>query len=175
MPNETAQSNAEAQPTDPSAFFLARVRVEPKRFALAFWDMQPMFLLSLALFPLVVLGMYFIELPAGAVVLLALALLVVSARRALVVAPEGAWVEQRVAGLRWRRLPLGKHPTVFKETGVDWQKLSVASSDLTLRSRSRHDKRGTLAEWDGANTRKNENADRLVAMAKREIKRLHSE
>lgn len=174
MSNPTEKPDVNAKNSDRFALFSLRVRISPERFELSMWDIQMLFVGMVLLVPTVIFGVFYGDWPARLAVVGGLVALVAFARRALVVTPKGAWVAQRVFGIRWRRMSLGREPIAYKEVGVDWQKLVVCPNDPANSTRQQRNKRCELVEWNDIDTHKSDAADRLMAIVTAEIKRLHA-
>jgi hypothetical protein len=156
------------------AFRSARVRIGRDRFELSMWDSawigMAIGVVPFAPFLLAVLT----TLASAAIIGSLLFLLSVAPRRALVVTRRDAWIEERFAGLTWRRARLGRRPDVETGIGWDWNEIAVIPSDPVLRIGLHDGERVVFAEWGLNDSRKDDDARRLAAFANAEIARLHA-
>ncbi|MEI8256544.1 MAG: hypothetical protein WCJ30_12800 [Deltaproteobacteria bacterium] len=148
------------------------VRIGADRFELSFWDLMP---LVCALGVLVPASVWILGWRWGGLALIASLGVCLTARVRLVVDRETSWVEHRVAGLRWRRVPCGRAPTV-DDFGYDWSEIAVVPTVPELRARLQNGlDRMVLVEWDWNQPAKDADAAVLVALTRGEIQRLHRE
>jgi hypothetical protein len=96
-----------------------------------------------------------------------------TARVVFVVNRNGAWVDYRVLGVRWKRFVLGRRPKVSVGFGLDWDELAVVPDDPALRPALHDGERAVLAEWSDDNESKRFDAEIIAELANDAIARLH--
>ena len=156
------------------AFPSARIRVGEDRFELSMWDCEPTVVVGLD-----VLGFPFIWMATSfdfAMTALGLALIViVSARRTLVVTRQSSWVSSTILGVRYKIEPLGRRPHLEGGLVWDWSEISVTPSDESLKPALHDGDRAVLVSW--GELRVSEEKDRdaafIAEVANAEIARLH--
>ncbi len=160
---------------DRSRFACARLWLGADRFTISVWDYEPAALLLGALlyggFDLLSL---LPDLPTGVALALCggLGLLAGIGHRVVTVTRGGAWCENRLLGIPWRRRDLGWMPRFTSGDVRDWSELAVIPSEQRLRAGLHDDERFILADWSGDDV-KERDGKRLSELANAETARLH--